>query len=166
MTITFPLKNRAGARRLTALASFAVLGAVALTGCGTSTAPSNTGPQTAVQNFLTAFEAADAGTMCSLVLPSEAGHCQSEFASGLPAMTFTDMALHQTVIDGDRALVSVTGKICVTGGNCTGSTDPNSGMPGAGLSFEQAFNHPSPDSAAAQPVEELNGTWYVVLGSN
>lgn len=128
----------------------------------TSAGQSNT-PQGVAQRFSNALASKAMAQACALVVPAERSLCSGQYATDVQQLTISDMTVHQAVTDGDRALVSVTGRVCA-GSQCQGATDPTSGMPSSTLSFDQAWAAAakSPTSAAS-PCRRINGIWYVVL---
>lgn len=129
-----------------------------------SAAASNT-PLAVAREFIAAVRAHDGAGACALVVPSGQAQCNSQFAPLLAQATFSNPAFHQTVVRGDRALVSITGQLCIAG-HCQGATDPDSGMPSATLTFDQAWaltKTPSTLATAASPCQQVNGKWYVVI---
>jgi len=116
--------------------------------------------------MLDAYRNTDIGRFCAVVLPSQQAACNSAaLANAFATVRVSNVAIHRTAISGDRALVSITGKLCLAG-RCQAATDPNSGMPSATVSFERAWRiaaSPQGGTTAGSPFERINGRWYLVL---
>ena len=121
-------------------------------------------PVLVAQEFMSAVRTRNVNQFCALVVPQERQECQSAaFATAMRSATISDVAIHQTVVSGDRALVSITGKLCIAG-QCHGATDPNVGMPSSTVTFDQAWAKAvGPTPTAGSPLEKINGKWYIIL---
>ena len=121
-------------------------------------------PTATTNQFIQAVLSNNGAKVCSLVIPSDLAACQQK-EGDFTGASGSGQVVNQ-VIDGTEALVSVTGKVCFGGSsNCESNSDASSGMPGNGVTFDQAFsNATSPDFDGLSPtaLEEINGTWYVV----
>jgi len=132
---------------------------VLVTGGGSS--PTNT-----ANEFIQAILSNNGSKICSLYVPAEQSQCKAQEASFKDASGNGQVV--SQVIQGNEALVSITGKLCLGGtsaDDCESNSDPTAGMPGDSLSFDQAYAQAtSPDSTALSPAafQEINGTWYVV----
>ncbi len=114
---------------------------------------------TATENsFISALFSNNGTQVCALVVPSQQSTCS---ASDFTGITGHAQVVNQ-VIDGDEALVAVTGQLCIQG-QCSTNSDPSSGMPGNGVSFAEAFANATSSSAGISPtaLELVNGTWYI-----
>ena len=126
-----------GAAALLVVAAVAACGSGGSSGSGPSAAPSwakalgagvtvtagnaspgDGSPGGSLLGALTGAEAADFSKFCSYFPPSDQHNCNSTY-SGLPAAslktampTYKNVAVTYTAIDGDEALVNVTGTIC------------------------------------------------------
>ena len=117
---------------------------------------------------------------CSLVEPSQQGSCKSEMGS-VPAAslkadmpTFKNIAVAYTAIDGDKALMGITGSVCMANATpkCSTGTDAaavaifDSGKSFATLWSEAVKSGTSDSSAyALAPVIKINGVWYAYSSS-
>lgn len=147
-----------GVRRYAALVAVLVSAAM-MTGCSSS---SNDGPSAVAKKTFAAYSKGDYKTACGYIEPDQRARCLSSFASG--SVSGQDIAVHKTVTSGGRALVSVTGTICVSG-TCQTVSDPDSGMPTDGVTFDQAWSKETGASASndsATPLKQISGKWYVV----
>ena len=155
------------------LVPVAVTVVAALAGCGgggsVSVRPGHASPGAAVVGFLLAVGRHDAKAACSYVVPSQAAGCVQGLAAGSP-ITVTNLAVGSTEIRGPRALVSITGKLCVTAAGvaqCRSNSNPSAGQPSATTSaaFDHAYaqNHTTTGTPAALPCSDVGGRWYVNL---
>ena len=72
-----------------------------------------------------------------------------------------DLAGQDEVDAQAPALVKVTGKICSTGSECSGNTNPEAGMPTGSETFKQAYDKQLKDSAFSPiPCIRIKGKWY------
>ena len=65
---------------------------------------------------------------------------------------------------GSEALVAVTGTMCSKTTGCVTNSVPSTGMPGAQLSFSQAYGQVlsgTTNSLSPVPCIEENGLWYI-----
>lgn len=67
------------------------------------------------------------------------------------------------VISGKRALVKVTGHVCLSGkSDCQSNSDPEAGMPSGSESFTQAYDKAVAGNAFSPlPCIKVKGRWYV-----
>lgn len=147
----------AGRKGVVVTAAVMVMGA-GVTGCSSST---SNGPEQVAAKYVAAYSKNDLKTACQYVDPAYRAKCTS--AAGLGTFSGQNLKVHKTVISGDRALVSVTGTICVNG-SCQSATDPQSGMPNQSVSFDQAWNRAvssSSNNAAASAMKRVSGKWYI-----
>lgn len=146
-----------GRKGATATTTVMVMAAV-LTGCSSS---SSDGPGQVAAEYVAAYSKGDLKTACQYTEPSYQAQCTT--AAGLSTYSGQNLKVHKIVTSGDRALVSITGTICVNGA-CQSATDPQSGMPNQTTSFDQAWNEAtsSPaNAAAASPMKRVSGKWYI-----
>jgi hypothetical protein len=133
-------------------------------------------PTDTVNGFIQATLSNNGKAVCSYFLPADQAACDASDSAlkGASGSVQTD----SQVIQGDEALVSVTGRVCapyISGGssssggsNCASNTDASTGMPGNGVSFDQAYAaaiSESNNSLSPVPLEEVNGKWYLNSGS-
>ncbi len=94
---------------------------------------------------------------CSYVAPAQRASCNGVKLSTPKGKVTVDGA----VISGNLALVKVTGKICSTGSECSGNTNPEAGMPTGSETFKQAYDKQLKDSAFSPiPCIRIKGRWY------
>jgi hypothetical protein len=120
-------------------------------------------PTSTVNSFISALLANNGTAVCALVVPAQQSSCT--------ASQFTGITGHAQVVsqavEGTEALVAVTGQYCVSG-QCLSNSDPTTGMPGNGVSFDEAFTAATSSSntnLSPAALEEVNGTWYLDSGS-
>jgi hypothetical protein len=195
--MSFPSKRRvpgAAALLVVVVAGVAACGSGGSGGSGPSAAPSwakalgagvtvtagnaspgDGSPGGSLLGALTGAEAVDFAKFCSYFPPSEQDNCNSTY-SGVPAASLkTAMPTHKnvvvtyTAIDGDEALVNVTGTICDPNQtpSCISNSDPaavfDSGKPFTTLWSESVANS---SSYTPTPMTKVNGKWYIYQGSN
>ncbi|MHB8264289.1 MAG: DUF2510 domain-containing protein, partial [Acidimicrobiales bacterium] len=111
--------------------------------------------------------------MCQYVLPSQQSQCKagiSREASGGFRVS-GNLAIGKTQVEGNRALVSFTGRMCVAVSghrHCTAYSNPDAGLAGGHISFQQAFTRvvtgAGGSSAFVMPCMLQNGRWYIDNG--
>jgi hypothetical protein len=118
-------------------------------------------PTSTVNSFISALFANNGTAVCALVEPAQQSSCSASQFTGITGHAQTD----SQVIQGNEALVSVTGEYCISG-SCTSNTDASSGMPGNGVTFDEAFANATSSSAGLSPAAlvQVNGTWYLDSG--
>lgn len=157
--------RQAAMKRRTVFAVTIAAATIGLTGCGGSSQP---GPQEVAKTYVSALEDHNFQKACDQVESSQRNQCTAAFEQ-ISSFSTKDMKVGKAVTEGDRALVSVTGKICaeVTASKqCSGATDPAAGMPDSSTSFDKAFataTSGSSDALAASPMIRSKGKWYVQL---
>jgi hypothetical protein len=137
--------------------------------------PGDGSPGGSLLGALTAAEDADYAKFCSYFSPAEQDNCNSMY-SGVPAAslktempTSKNVAVTYTAIDGDEALVNVTGTICDPNQtpSCISNSDPeaffDSGKPFTTLWSESVANSSTYTPA---PMTKVNGKWYMYQGSD
>jgi hypothetical protein len=135
---------------------------------------SGNSPTATVNGFIHAALSNNGTAVCSYFLPADQSNCDAH------AGTFKGATGHvQTVsqiLDGNLALVSITGEICApyvsTGSDgssgCASNTNSSAGMPGNGVTFASAYAaalNESNTTLSPVPCEEINGKWYLNTGS-
>jgi hypothetical protein len=137
--------------------------------------PGDGSPGGSLLGALTSAEAGDFAKFCSYLPPSQQNDCNSAY-SGLPAAslktampTYKNVVVTYTAVDGNEALVGVTGTICDPNQtpSCISNGDPaaffDSGKPFPTLWSESIANSSSYTPA---PMTKVNGKWYIYQGSN
>jgi hypothetical protein len=162
-------------RRLAAFFAIALLAGVAAS-CGgggtpvriTRPAVSHSSPGGAVMGFFTDY-ASNNKDACTYVVDSQALQCL--LALNNATATVTNLGIGETTERGDEALVSVTGKFCVTLSKtttCRSNSNPKVGQPNGGS--QQAFDalykpaqHGRAINNSAIPCQQTGGKWYISL---
>ncbi len=137
--------------------------------------PSNATPTGVMAGVVESITTGPFTDFCKYEQPSEQSSCRSTFGqvtkaevtSQLP--TFKDFALGYTAIDGTKALIGITGTICVPNQkpSCYSNKDPaavlDSGKPFAKL-WSEAIAAPA-NVYSLSPCVEVNGSWYAYTAS-
>jgi hypothetical protein len=138
--------------------------------------PGNTSPPGVMEGVVKSITTGPITDFCKYEQPSQQAACKSTFgrvtkaevASQLP--TFKNFALGYTAIDGTKALIDITGTICVPNQkpSCYTNKDPaallDTGKPFATL-WSQAIAAPA-NVYSLSPAIEVNGSWYAYLSSS
>ena len=156
--------------------AIAVLAMALIAGCssggglsgitGGNVSPGHGSPEAAVDGFVTDLESSNPGVAwCSYLQPSFQAECQSADVSVSVTGTYS---FKSQVINGDDALVSITGSLCYHGADaqkgCASNTNASAGMPPGAGSFSSAYAAAlNNDSNMLSPVPcvEVNDQWYV-----
>jgi hypothetical protein len=133
---------------------------------------SGNSPTATVNGFIQAALANNGKAVCSYFPPADQAECNA--GSSVFHSATGSAQVNSSVTQGTEALVSVTGKICAPfisgssgGSDCASNSNASAGMPGNGVSFDQAFaasQNESNTTLSPVPVEELNGKWYLDSG--
>ena len=149
------------------LAAGAVLGATAAStaGAGTGTGSVAGGfgtPQQVVTGFVQTELAGHWSKLCSYFPPAKRSGCTSD-AGHLSGKPTGKLTVDGAVISGKRALVKVTGHVCLSGkSDCQGNSDPEAGMPSGSETFTQAYDKAVAGNAFSPlPCIKVKGRWYV-----
>jgi len=153
-----------------------VVSALALTaGCtsggalGGGVSPGHGSPKAAADGFFAGLEnSGSASTACSYLIPSQQQGCQQVLSEAHLRVTGS-FSFGNQVINGNEAIVVLTGNACVTAdadattsSECTGNSDPNTGLPSGGVSFADAYSTAlGASSFASIACVKVNGQWYV-----
>lgn len=192
----FSAGSRAGGRTGAAFSAGALACLIAVAGCGSgggppswagslgsgvtvvppgSPAPGNGSPDGVLTGVVSSIESGNYTGFCRYEQPTLQAQCNAgisqatsqQAASQLP--TFKNVKVGYTAIDGDKALVGLTGTICVPNSKpaCFTNNDP-AALFSSGKSFATLWNEavkaPS-NMYALSPVTKINGNWYAYTGS-
>lgn len=141
-----------------------------------SASPGNATPTGVMAGVVKAITTGPFIDFCKYEQPSEQSSCKSTFgqvtkaevANQLP--TFKNFALGYSAIDGTKALIGITGTICVPNQkpSCYTNKDPaavlDSGKPFATL-WSEAIAAPA-NVYSLSPALEVNGSWYAYTASS
>jgi hypothetical protein len=136
--------------------------ATANAGTGTgSVAAGFATPQQVVTGFVQTELAGQWAKLCSYFPPAKRSGCAS--AGGLSGKPTGKLTVDGAVISGKRALVKVTGHVCLSGkSDCQSNSDPEAGMPSGSETFTQAYDKAVAGSAFSPlPCIKVKGRWYV-----
>lgn len=132
--------------------------------------PGNGSPDGVMAGVVASITQGPITDFCKYEQPSQQSTCNSTFSQVTPdeiksqLPTFQNFALGYTAIDGTKALIGVTGTVCVPNQNpkCYTNTDPaailSSGKKFAAL-WADAISAPS-NVYSLSPAIEVNGSWY------
>ena len=128
---------------------------------------SGNSPTATVNGFIQAILSNNGTAVCSYFEPAEQSSCDAN-SSAFKGASGNGQAVNQ-VIQGNKALVAVTGQLCAPfissgGSDCSSNSDPSTGMPGNGVSFDQAYAaavSSSNNGVSPVPLIEVSGKWYV-----
>lgn len=172
-------------------AAFALAGLAAVAGCSSgggqpswasglgsgvtvvspgSASPGNDSPNAVMIGVVTAVQTGHLTDFCKYVEPSKQADCNSTMSQVTPAQvrgqmpTFKDVKLGYTAIDGDKALIGVTGTICVPQHkpSCFTNSDAAALFESAkpfGKLWTQAIKAPA-NVYSLSPAVKINGNWY------
>ena len=132
-------------------------------GTGTGSVAGGFGtPQQVVTGFVQTELAGHWSKLCSYFPPAKRSGCTSDAAS-LSGKPTGKLTVDGAVISGKRALVKVTGHVCLSGkSDCQGNSDPEAGMPSGSETFTQAYDKAVAGSAFSPlPCIKVKGRWYV-----
>jgi hypothetical protein len=141
-----------------------------------ASSPGNATPGGVMAGVVKSLSSGPIIDFCKYEQPAQQSSCRSTFgqvtksevASQLP--TFKNFAEGYTAIDGTKALIGVTGTICVPNQkpSCYTNKDPaailDSGKPFATL-WREAVAAPA-NVYSLSPVIEVNGSWYAYTSSS
>jgi hypothetical protein len=138
------------------------------TSTGAGAATSGTGaagvgtPQQVVTGFVQTELAGHWSKLCPYFPPGKRSSCSSD-AGGLSGKPTGKLTVGRAVISGKRALVRVTGHICLSGkSDCQSNTDPEAGLPTGSETFTQAYDKAVAGNVFSPvPCIKVNGKWYV-----
>jgi hypothetical protein len=119
-------------------------------------------PQQVVTGFVQTELAGHWSKLCSYFPPAKRSGCTSDAAS-LSGKPTGKLTVDGAVISGKRALVKVTGHVCLSGkSDCQGNSDPEAGMPSGSETFTQAYDKAVAGNAFSPlPCIKVKGRWYV-----
>jgi hypothetical protein len=139
-------------------------------GGGLGVSPGHGSPKAALDGFLTDLESSSTNdAWCDYIDPTGQSECRQALGEGADFHVTGTFAFGNQVIEGDEALVVITGNACLkieddstTSTNCGGNTDQNAGLPSGAQSFSQAYSNALGSSSfATAACIEVNGQWYV-----
>ncbi|MHB8319945.1 MAG: zinc-ribbon domain-containing protein [Acidimicrobiales bacterium] len=123
-------------------------------------------PSATVRGFVAAMNAHDQAKMCSYISPGSQSACNS--IAGL-SLAFPSTTINSTssIVQGNQAIVFVTGRVCVGGGcqSLSGTPEQTRAMGGG---FNAAFSNAlssfissNGNSNNVVPCTNVNGRWYI-----
>jgi hypothetical protein len=121
-------------------------------------APGHDTPEEAADGLIQAELAGNLRLACSYAVPAQQANCRGVQVP-LPK---GHVSVVGALTSGNRALVEITGQICLTGIGCKTSTNPSLGLPTGSQTFTHAYNK-TLTSGGFSPVPclKVNGKWYV-----
>lgn len=129
---------------------------------GGSASPGHGSPEQAVAGALQADLAGDYSQACSYMIPSGQGECHQQVAN-TPSLTGSYHIVGQ-VVEGDKALVFVTGTACNGPGDCFGNSDTSIGDANSPSRFDIYYGYYAPgDSGNFSPFSciKVGSLWYL-----
>jgi len=137
--------------------------AASTAGAGTGSTAAGFGtPQQVVTGFVQTELAGHWSKLCSYFPPAKRTGCSTATGalSGKPTGKLT---VDGAVVSGKRALVKVTGHVCLSGkSDCQSNSDPEAGMPSGSETFTQAYDKAVAGNAFSPlPCIKVKGRWYV-----
>jgi hypothetical protein len=117
--------------------------------------------------------AGNLGAVCSYLDPAAQSFCLSGATSTTVGADSGSVTVRTAVIQGNEALVSVTGNLCGPGAPCIANTNPSLGMPTSPGQFQSSYqaaiaagtsSSPGAGALSPQPCTKVGGKWYVVFG--
>lgn len=129
--------------------------------------PGHDSPAAAVAGEVAALNAKDTKTACDYYTPAFQAQCKGGGStSGLP--TFTVSQFGYVAVNGDKALVGMTGKFCSPGSPCFTNTDPAAVFKD-GKSFAQQWDAAQKSTSSEYsltPVIQVGGKWYIFIAAH
>src|SRR5580658_3542146 len=130
-------------RYLTRLAATACIALLAA-GCSSGGSGGSSSPSTAALGDVNALLSGHLSSACGYVPPSVQAKCRSADGKVTGLSASGTVKVSRQVVQGDEALVALTGKVCLGGGNtgssCMSNSDASTGMPGSTTTFDKAFS--------------------------
>lgn len=188
--------TRAGGMAKAALAACALTGLAAVAGCASgggqpswaaslgsgvtvvppgTASPGNDSPNGVMIGVITAITTGHLTDFCKYEQPALQSGCNDGMSQVTPAKvkdqlpTFKNVKLGYTAIDGDKALIGLTGRICAKGkSHCFSNSDPAKLFKG-GKPFSELWNEAvkAPDNVySLSPAIKINGKWYAYTTSS
>jgi hypothetical protein len=163
-------KDSTGRRRITVMITGVVVlvAAVAIVTIVLLTTGSGNSPSSAAGGMMSAIYSSHPATSCQYIVPSQQHACELFWKKEAGKVSFSGhLTMAQTEIQGNRALVSVTGRGCArvpkNRPSCQSNSNPRSGLTSAKVDFQQAFANATSSSGGANvvPCLKVKGRWYV-----
>jgi zinc-ribbon domain len=131
---------------------------VALTGSSSSSA------QSVASTMVADLQQGNFSQICVLALPAQQVKCNTALSQlSVQHVMYKNLALGTVTVNGDQALLEMTGSVCVGSGQCISNSDPNLAI-SDGKTFEQAYAQAVSASSSTPfiiPLVKQNGKWYV-----
>ncbi len=137
-------------------------------------------PGTVAQDMFNSAINGKFSSVCNYALPSEKKACTSSLSSAFTAHSHSQvhlsghMSVGKTQIQGNEALVTLVGKLCISASGaasptgkpitrCKSNSNPSLGMPSGPNGFQSVYSSAvgSSSDTFTIPLEKLNGRWYV-----
>ena len=133
-----------------------------------SASPGHDSPAAAVAGEVAALNAKDTKTACDYYTPAFQAQCKGGGGSTSDLPTFTVAAFGYTAVNGDKALVGMTGKFCSPPDPCFTNTDP-AALFKDGKSFAQQWDAAQKSTSSEYsltPVIQVGGKWYIYIDAH
>lgn len=104
--------------------------------------------------------------VCDYMVPANQAGCRSSISqSPVQELSLSNFALGYTAIDGNRAVVGMTGTVCnaTQTPKCLTNSDPAAVFSTA-KSFSALWSNAIKDSSALTACTKVNGKWYLYTG--
>ena len=125
---------------------------------------SSSSAQSVASTMVSDLQQGNFSQICVLVPPAQQVKCQSDVSQlSVQHATFKNLALGTVTVNGDQALLEMTGSVCVGAGQCISNSDPNVAI-SDGKNFEQAYTQAVSANSSTPfivPLVRQNGKWYV-----
>jgi hypothetical protein len=132
--------------------------ATARPGGAATVAPGHDTPEEAADGLIQAELAGNLRLACSYAVPAQQASCRT---LQVPLPT-GHISVVGALTSDNRALVEITGRICMTGNGCKTSTNPSLGLPTGSQTFTHAYNQALTNGGFSPvPCLKVNGKWYV-----
>ncbi len=138
-----------------------------------SQAPGHGSPGSVVRSYIDSLNGGNLRALCPLIEPAGQATCRQALRGSASSngTSFTHFALGYVAVDGDRALVGLTGTYCNPGEKprCTTNNDPAALFSASGASFDSLFTtalaaqNPSTtdNTYSLAPCVRVGGKWYL-----
>jgi hypothetical protein len=134
-----------------------------------SASPGHDSPAAAVAGEVAALNAKDTKTACDYYTPAFQAQCKGGGGSTSDLPTFAVTTFGYTAVNGDKALVGMTGNFCSSPNKgCFTNTDPAS-LFKDGKSFAQQWDAAQKSTSSEYsltPVIQVGGKWYIYIAAH
>lgn len=130
---------------------------------GSPSSDANSSAPAAASAVANDLRSGDFTQVCSLAPDAQRSKCRNDLRSLSAGSVSYKVAVGNVIVSGNRALLVMTGTVCLGTGQCLSNHDVNAAMT-SGQTFDQAYAVAAGNNSSSPfivPLVQQDGKWYV-----